>query len=95
MWSEVACLLEVWAPPQDWREVEVTPEAVEVSLIVIRRSFEKQSAHEAVGTVSWPFPKVLKKSTDEKNVILKEIQEMQHENASCKLLWIHQRMKRH
>ena len=30
MWSEVASFLEGWAPPQDWRQVEVTPEAVGV-----------------------------------------------------------------
>ena len=30
-WSEVACLLEGWSPPQDWRQVEVIPEAVGVA----------------------------------------------------------------
>ena len=40
MWSEVACLLEDWAPPQDWRQVEVTPEAVGVSLSIVSKSFE-------------------------------------------------------
>ena len=49
MWSEVACLLEDWAPPQDWRQVEVTPEAVGVTLGIVSRSFEKQSAREAAG----------------------------------------------
>ena len=43
----VACLLEDWAPPQDWRQVEVTPEAVGVALGIVNRSFEKQSAWEA------------------------------------------------
>ena len=28
--SDIACLLEDWVPPQDWGEVEVTPEAVEL-----------------------------------------------------------------
>ena len=45
LWSEVVCLLE------DWRQVEVTPEAVGVALGIVSRSFEKQSACEAVGTV--------------------------------------------
>ena len=53
MWSEVACLLEAWAPPQDWRQVEVTPEAVGVAPDTVSRSFEKQSAREAAGTVGW------------------------------------------
>ena len=53
MWSEVACLLEDWAPPQDWRQVEVTLEAVGVALGIISRSFEKQSFCEAAGTVGW------------------------------------------
>ena len=51
MWSEVACLLEDWAPLQDWRQVEVTPEAVGVALGIVSRSFEKHSAQEAAGTV--------------------------------------------
>ena len=65
MWSEMACLLEDWAPPQDWRQVEVTPEAIGVALGIISRSFEKQSAREAVGTVGWLLLTVLKKSTEE------------------------------
>lgn len=52
-WSEEACLLEDWAPPQDWRQVEVTPEAVGVALDIVSRSFEKESAREAAGTVGW------------------------------------------
>ena len=60
MWSEVACLLEDWTPAQDWRQVEVTPEAVGVALGIVSRSFEKQSAHEAVGTVGWLLLTVLK-----------------------------------
>ena len=51
MWSEVACLLEGWAPPQDWRQVEVRPEAVGVALSIASRSFEKQSAWDTAGTV--------------------------------------------
>ena len=66
MWSEVACLLEDWAPPQDWRQVEVTPEAVGVALGIVSRSFEKKSAHEAVGTVGWLLLTILEKSTEEK-----------------------------
>ena len=65
MWSEVACLLEDWAPPQDWRQVEVTPEAVGVALSTVSRSFEKQSTCEAVGTVGWLLLTVLKRSTEE------------------------------
>ena len=42
MWSEVACLLEGWASPQDWRQLEMTPEAVGVALGIVSRSFEKQ-----------------------------------------------------
>ena len=61
MWSEVACLLEDWAPPQDWKQVEVTPEAVGVALDVVSRSFEKRSAREAAGTVGWLLLTVLKK----------------------------------
>ena len=41
MWSEVACLLEDWAPPQDWMQVEGTPEAVGVALGRVSGSFEK------------------------------------------------------
>ena len=63
MWSEVACLLEDWAPPQDWRQVEVTPEAVGVVLGIESRSFEKQSVQEAVGTVGWLLLTVLKRCT--------------------------------
>ena len=65
MWSEVACLQEDWAPPQDWWQVEVTPEAVGVALGIVRRSFERQSAHEAAGTVGWLLLTVLKRSTEE------------------------------
>ena len=64
MWSEVACLLEDWVPPQDWRQVEVTPEAVGVAHGIISRSFEKQSACEAAGTVGWLLLTVLKRSTE-------------------------------
>lgn len=42
MWSGVACPLEDWGPPQDLGAVKVTPEAVEVALGIIRRSFENQ-----------------------------------------------------
>ena len=76
MWSEVACLLEDWAPPQDWRQVEVIPEAVGVALGIVSRSFERQSALEAVGTVGWLLLTVLKKSTEEKDMLLKKTQEM-------------------
>ena len=65
MWCEVACLLENWASPQDWRQVEVTPEAVGVALSIVSRSFEKQSAHEAAGTVGWLLLTVLKRSAAE------------------------------
>ena len=60
MWPEVACLLEDWGPPQDWRQVEVTPEAVGVALGIVSRSFENQSAGEAVGTMGLLLPTVLK-----------------------------------
>ena len=76
MWSEVACLLEDWAPPQDWRPVEVIPEAAGVALGIISRHFERQSAREAVGTVGWLLLTVLKKSTEEKDTLLKKTQEM-------------------
>lgn len=39
MWSDIACLLEDWAPPQDWEGVEVRPEAVGMALGKISRSF--------------------------------------------------------
>ena len=65
MCSEVACLLEDWAPPQVWRQVKVTPEAVGVALDIVSRSFEKQSACEAAGTVGWLLLPVLKRSTEE------------------------------
>ena len=42
MWSEVACLLEDWAPPQDWRQVELTPEAVGVALGIVSRSLRNR-----------------------------------------------------
>ena len=35
MWPEMACLLEDWAPPQNWRQVEVIPEAVGVALGIV------------------------------------------------------------
>ena len=76
MWSEVACLLEDWAPPQDWRQVEVTPEAVGVALGIVSWSSEKQSAREAAGTVGWLLFTVFKKSIEEKGMLLKKIQEM-------------------
>ena len=41
IWSEVAYLLEDWAPPHDWRQVEMAPEAVGVALGIVSRSFEK------------------------------------------------------
>ena len=50
--------------------MKVIPEAVEVDLSIIRRSFEKHSAHKVVGTKGWLFLTVLKKSTDEKNMLL-------------------------
>ena len=76
MWSEVSYLLEDWASPQNWRQVEVTPEAVGVALGIVSRSFEKQSAREAVGTVGWLPLTRLKKSTEEKDMLLKKTQEM-------------------
>lgn len=51
MWSEVACLLQDWAPLQDWEEAEATPEAVNLALSKIVNSLKKQSVHEAAGTV--------------------------------------------
>ena len=88
MWSEEACLLEGWAPPQDWRQVEVTPEAVGVALGIVSKSFERQSAREAAGTVGWLLLTVLKKSTEEKDMLLKRCKKWWHEKVSCKLLWI-------
>ena len=43
----------------------MTPEAVGVALGIISRFFEKQSACEAAGTVSWLLLTVLKRSTEE------------------------------
>ena len=86
MWSEVTCLLEGWVPPQDWRQVEVIPEAVGVALGIVSRSFERQSAHKAAGTVGWLFLTVSKRST-EKDIFLKKTQEMVAQEY--KLLWIH------
>ena len=60
----MACLLEDWAPPQDWRQVEVRPEAGGVALDIVSRSFEKQSAREAAGTVGWLLLTVLKRSME-------------------------------
>ena len=45
--------------------MEVTPEAVGVALGIVNRSFEKQSAREAAGTVGWLLLTVLKRSTEE------------------------------
>ena len=42
----------------------MTPEAVGVALGIVSRSFEKQSAREAVGTVGWLLLTVLKGSTE-------------------------------
>ena len=39
MWSEVACLLEDGAPPHNWRQVEVIPEAVAIALVIVSRAF--------------------------------------------------------
>lgn len=75
MWSEVPCLLEDWVLPQDWGEVEVMCEAVEMALGMLRRSFVRQSAHK-VGTMGWLFLTILKKAADERNVLLKETREM-------------------
>lgn len=53
----------------------MTPELEEVALGIVRRSFEKQSTCEVAGTVGHLFLTILK-TTDEKNVLLKETQEM-------------------
>ena len=55
--------------------MEVIPEAVRIALGIVSRSFERQSACEAAGTVGWLLLTVLKKSTDE-NMPLQETQEM-------------------
>ena len=65
MWSEVACLLEDWAPPQDWRQVEVIPEAVGGSPWYSKYVF-RESAHEAAGTMGWLLLTVLKKYTEKR-----------------------------
>ena len=77
MWSEVACLLEDWAPPQDWRQVEVTPEAVGVALDIVSRSFEKQSTGEAAGTMGWLLLTVLIRSTEETQEMAARERELQ------------------
>ena len=77
MWSEVACLLEDLAPPQDWRQVEVKPEAVRVALGIISRYFEKQSACEAAETVGWMLLTVLKRSTEEIQEMVAQERELQ------------------
>ena len=45
--------------------MKVTPKLVGVALGIVSRSFEKQSACEAVGTVGWLLLTVLKGSTEE------------------------------
>ena len=52
--------------------MEVTLEAIGVALGIVSRSSEKQSACEAVGTVDWLLLTVLKNSTEEKDMLLKE-----------------------
>lgn len=49
--SKVACLLEDFAPLQDWEEVEVTPEAVKLDFSNIGSSLKKQSAREEARTM--------------------------------------------
>lgn len=49
--SKVACLLEDFAPLQDWEEVEVTPEAVKLDFSNIGSSLKKQSASEEARTM--------------------------------------------
>ena len=73
MWSEMACLLEDWAPPQYLRQVEVTPETVGVALGIMRCP-ESGALRNRVPLewweLGWLFFTVLKRSTDEKNVLL-------------------------
>lgn len=59
----MAFFLREWAPPQDWEEVEVMPEAVTEALHETGRSLQKQSAPKAVGTMGWLFLTVLKKKS--------------------------------
>lgn len=69
MFSDVVILVEVWAPPQDWRKVEVMPKAVVVALHKIGESLEKQCLN-GVRAMYWLFLTMLKKTINEKDMIL-------------------------
>lgn len=61
---------EEWAPPRDWGEVKLMPEAVIEALHKVGRPLEKQRACKAVGSVDWLFLTVLKKAMWEKDELL-------------------------
>lgn len=59
--SKVAVVLEEWAPPQEWEEVDVMPGAVVEALHKSDKSLKKQDAHLSEGAICWLFPPVLKR----------------------------------
>lgn len=62
--------LKEWAPPWDFGEVEVMPEAVIEDLHETGRSLEKHRAFKVAGTMGWLFFTVLRKAVEEKDGLL-------------------------
>lgn len=62
--SRVACLLEDWTPPQDWRVVMLSW-APELALCKIWDSSWELSIQKAEGAVGWKFLTQLEKVTVE------------------------------
>ena len=75
VWSDVACLLEDYAPPQDWERGEAIPEAVKLALSKIGNSLEKQSVYEATGMVGSFVLTILREAVREKGALLQEARE--------------------
>lgn len=87
MWSDMACVLEDWAPPRGWEGVEVTPEAAGQALGIVSRPFEKQSARQAAGAMASFFGTVLRKAAGRKTPSCRK-HEKRARDLSCEVpLW--------
>lgn len=66
--SRVKCLLDEWAPPQNWGRVEI-PEVMELALHEIGDCLGALRGCVAAGIVGWLFLETLKRVTQERDAL--------------------------
>ena len=64
MWYQVAMVLSVWAPVEDWEVVKQSPDSLEKALRVVSSCLLDKTVYIAARTVGWIFLTALKAKMD-------------------------------